>query len=78
MLRPDPRHCLPTLAADRGHSLASLSRFVGKNDAYLQQFIMRGSPRRLPEDIRLKLAQRLQVDERLLGARDPWMPAVDR
>lgn len=74
MLRPDPRHCLPTLVADRGHSLAALSRYVGKNDAYLQQFITRGSPRHLPEDIRLKLAQCLQIDERVLGARDPWTP----
>ncbi len=72
MLIPDPRHCLPTLAADRGESLRGLSRHVGRNDAYLQQFVTRGTPRRLPEDVRRRLAQRLAIDERLLGAQDPW------
>lgn len=64
------------LASDGGHSLASLSTRIGRNVAYLQQFVRRGTPRRLPEDERLALAMILQVDERLLGARDPWIPAV--
>lgn len=61
-------------AAMRGESLASLSRLIGRNAAYLQQFIERGTPRRLPEDIRLALAQHWQMDERQLGAREPWRP----
>ncbi|WP_342657150.1 hypothetical protein NPJ82_09350 [Sphingomonas sp. NY01] len=54
--------------------MANLSRSIGRNDAYLQQYVARGTPRRLPEDERRKLAMILQVDERLLGARDPWSP----
>lgn len=70
----DPRHALARLAVDHGDSLASLSRLLGRNAAYVQQFIERGTPKRLDEDDRLTLARHFQVDERLLGARDPWMP----
>lgn len=70
----DVRQYLKQLAVDRGDSLSSLSRVVGRNEAYLQQFIERGSPRQLPERERLRLAQHFQIDERLLGARDPWTP----
>jgi len=65
-------------AATRGESLASLSRLVGRNAAYFQQFIERGTPRRLPEDVRLVLAKHWRIDERLLGARDPWTPAREK
>lgn len=70
----DPRASLAQLAAERGESLAALSRLIGRNEAYLQQFIARGIPRKLDEDDRLTLARYLGVDERLLGARDPWTP----
>jgi hypothetical protein len=63
-------------AAARSESLSQLSRMVGRNVAYLQQFVERGTPRQLPEDVRLALAQHWQIDERLLGARDPWTPAT--
>ena len=66
----------PQLATDPGRSLASLSAPIGRNPAYLQQYISRGSPRRLPEDERRHLAIVLEVDERELGARDPWTPPV--
>lgn len=36
--------------------LKSLSLEVGRNHAYLQQYITRGTPRVLPEDVRAKLA----------------------
>lgn len=62
------------LASTTGESLAELSRMIGRNPAYLQQFVKRGSPRRLPEDERLALAMHFGVDERELGARDPWTP----
>lgn len=61
-------------AAERGETLESLSRLIGRNRAYLQQFIRRGTPRRLPEEERLRLAMVLNIDERELGARDPWAP----
>ena len=53
--------------------LRRLSRALGRNDAYLQQFLQRGSPRRLPEDVRYQLAGLLGVDEQLL--RDGGRPA---
>ena len=61
-------------AAIRGESLASLSEAIGRNPAYLHQFIERRSPKVLPEDVRLALAQHWRMDERELGARDPWRP----
>lgn len=74
---PDsPRQTVAHLAAERGESLTSLSRKIGRNAAYLQQFVGRGSPRRLPEEERRLLAIALNIDERRLGAREPWTPAI--
>jgi len=70
----DPRAVVQRVADARGTSLNALSVQIGKNAAYLQQWIRRGSPRELPEQQRLKLAMALNVDEHLLGARDPWSP----
>lgn len=70
------RATVERLARERGETLSALSRIIGRNDAYLQQFVKRGSPRRLPEDARMRLAIVLNIDERQLGARDPWMPIV--
>lgn len=53
-------------AAEVRLSLADLSRKLGKNDAYLQQFIWRGSPRKLPDTARNSLAAALQVPASLL------------
>lgn len=61
-------------AAERGYSLAELSRILDRNVAFVQQYIERGSPRILHEDDRLMLAQLLVIDERELGAREPWSP----
>lgn len=80
MIEPTPEQIRATverLAAEQGESLAALSRMLRRNDAYLQQFVKRGSPKRLPEDARLLLAQFFGVDERELGARDPWMPGEE-
>jgi hypothetical protein len=71
---PNPRERLKEIATDRGVSFATLSRVIGRNAAYVQQYVERGSPKRLPEDDRRRLAIYLNVDERELGARDPWMP----
>jgi cyanate lyase len=70
-----PRQTIAAVVADRGLSLADLSVKIGRNHAYLQQYVKRGSPRRLPEKERRHLAMALEIDERRLGARDPWMPA---
>ena len=64
----DPRERLSELARERGNSLAALSRMLGRNATYLQQFITKGSPRKLEEDDRRKLAQFFGVGEAELGA----------
>ena len=45
----DARSTLTRLCAERGESLAGLSRLLGRNDAYIQQYLRKGTPRRLPE-----------------------------
>ncbi len=71
------RATLARLVAERGESLSSLSRRIERNAAYLHQFIHRGTPAALGETERLTLAKHFRIDERLLGARDPWTPADD-
>ncbi|MFD2578940.1 hypothetical protein ACFSTD_10710 [Novosphingobium colocasiae] len=53
----DPRQRLLDLARASGVSLSALSRMIGKNAAYLQQFVKRGTPRKLEEDDRARLAR---------------------
>jgi repressor LexA len=64
----DPRASVRALAAARGTSLAALSAMLGRNAAYLQQFVARGSPRALDRDDRRRLADYFGVDEVVLGA----------
>ena len=64
----DPRGRLLDLATGRGVSLAQLSALIGRNASYLQQFVRKGSPRKLEEVDRRTLAQFFGVDESLLGA----------
>ena len=66
----DPRKVLERLCAERGEDFAGLSRLLGKNPAYIQQFIRRGTPRRLREDERGKLARYFGISESLLGGPD--------
>ncbi len=64
----DPRDRLAALAQERGVSLAALSRMLGRNSSYLQQYITKGSPRKLEEDDRRRLAQYFEIAESGLGA----------
>ncbi|WP_338504528.1 S24 family peptidase [Sphingomonas kaistensis] len=64
----DARQALEQLCRERGQDYASLSRLIGRNSAYIQQFIRRGTPRRLPEQERRVLARHFGVPEHLLGA----------
>ena len=64
----DPRERLTELAASRNASLAALSRMIGRNSSYLQQFVTKGSPRKLEEEDRRKLADFFAVAESELGA----------
>jgi hypothetical protein len=63
----DPRLVLERLCAERGEDFAGLSRMLGRNQAYIQQFVRRGVPKRLGEDERRKLARYFGVSESLLG-----------
>lgn len=47
------------LIAEQDTDLTSVSRAIEKNHAYLQQYIQRGTPRVLPEEVREQLAARL-------------------
>lgn len=68
-MQMDPsRSRLLALSKERGVSLASLSRLIGKNASYLQQFLSKGSPRKLEENDRAVLAQFFGVAEVELGA----------
>ncbi len=60
------RSTIVARVAELGLSLSELSLKVGKNHAYFQQFIKRGVPHRLPEEIRGRVAEILGLDERLL------------
>ncbi len=63
----DPRQVLEQLCQDRGEDFAGLSRMLGRNSAYIQQYIRRGVPRRLKEEERGKLARYFGVSEESLG-----------
>jgi phage repressor protein C with HTH and peptisase S24 domain len=70
----DPRLVLERLCAERGEDFAGLSRMLGRNPAYIQQFVRRGVPKRLKEEERRKLARYFSVSETLLGG-PPEEPA---
>jgi hypothetical protein len=63
----DPRALLERLSRERGEDYAGLSRLIGRNAAYVQQYIKRGTPRRLAEEDRRLLARYFGIDEALLG-----------
>src|SRR4051794_32272448 len=63
----DPRTVLERLCAERGEDFAGLSRMLGRNSAYIQQFVRRGVPKRLKEEERRKLARYFSVSESVLG-----------
>ena len=58
-----PRARLLELSQARGVSLAALSELLGRNPTYLQQFIRKGSPRKLEEQDRATLARFFGVGE---------------
>ncbi len=64
----DPRQRLQDLSKERGASLANLSKMLGRNASYLQQFITKGSPKKLEENDRRVLAQFFGIAETELGA----------
>ncbi len=67
----EPRAILQRLIEERREDYAGLSRLIGRNAAYVQQFIKRGTPRKLAEHDRKTLARYFGVDEQLLGGAAP-------
>ena len=63
----EPRLVIERLCAERGEDFAGLSRMLGRNPAYIQQFVRRGVPKRLKEAERRKLARYFAISEALLG-----------
>jgi phage repressor protein C with HTH and peptisase S24 domain len=63
----DPRQVLERLCAERKENFAALSRLIGRNDAYIQQYLRKGTPRHLHERERRTLARYFQVPESMLG-----------
>lgn len=62
------REELERLVASSPMSYAALSKMLGRNAAYLQQYVKRGSPQYLEERDRRLLADVFGIDEARLGA----------
>jgi hypothetical protein len=58
---------LDRLITQRRLGYAAISRMLGRNPSYIQQFIKRGSPRHLEDEDRRRLAQFFGVKEDVLG-----------
>ncbi|MGV1684178.1 S24 family peptidase [Sphingopyxis sp. NJF-3] len=74
----DPRAALDRLLQEKGIDYAQLSARIGRNPAYIQQYIKRGSPRRLAEEDRARIAAYLGVPEAMLGGPTPRVAAASR
>ena len=67
MIAADSRVRLMELVDAQGVSLSGLSALLGRNPSYLQQFVRKGSPRKLEEGDRRTLARFFGIDEAELG-----------
>ncbi|WP_230961012.1 S24 family peptidase [Erythrobacter donghaensis] len=61
------REALARLIAERRESYSNLSRLIGRNPAYIHQFITRKTPKRLSDGDRRTLANYLRVPDSSLG-----------
>lgn len=61
------REELDRLISKGNYGYAAISRMLGRNPSYVQQFIKRGSPRKLDDEDRKLLARFFGVDEQVLG-----------
>ena len=60
------RRAIADALEQRGTDMAALSKALGRNHAYIQQFLTRGTPAELKERDRRAVAQFLRIDERAL------------
>ena len=58
----DVREKIKKIIKKKNYNLRDLSRNIKKNDAYLQQYLYRGTPKVLPEEHRYLLAELLDVN----------------
>ena len=65
------RAALAAAMEEQGRTLTELSRVIGRNPAYLQQYLRRGTPRVLAEEDRGLLARYMGLPEAVLGGREP-------
>jgi phage repressor protein C with HTH and peptisase S24 domain len=66
----DPVRALVAAAIEqRGLDMATVSRAIGRNHAYLQQYLTRGTPLELPENVREQLAPMLGLQPDQLRSR---------
>lgn len=71
MAEIDQRAVLERLIRDRRDDYANLSRLLGRNPAYVQQFVKRGVPRMLTETDRRRLSAYFGVPDTDLGGPPP-------
>ncbi|WP_431860082.1 hypothetical protein [Azospirillum sp.] len=57
------RELIVKKSREKGVTLAELSRLAERNEAYVHQFIYRGSPKHLPEDVRKVISISLEIPE---------------
>jgi phage repressor protein C with HTH and peptisase S24 domain len=77
MAEADARAALQRLIEERREDYAGLSRLIGRNAAYIQQYVKRGTPKRLAEEDRRLLARYFGVAEAMLGGPEE-RPAAER
>jgi phage repressor protein C with HTH and peptisase S24 domain len=76
-MEPDEiRATLDRLIRERGESYGAISQLIGRNAAYIQQFVKRGTPRKLDEGDRSRIARYFGVDEQLLGGPTASAPVL--
>ena len=63
----DPRQVLEKLCRESGENFAGLSRMLGRNNAYIHQYLRNGTPKQLHEIDRRMLARYFKVPESCLG-----------
>jgi hypothetical protein len=69
-----PRETLDRLIRERGTHYGALSAMLGRNSAYIQQYVKRGTPRKLDEGDRRTLARFFGVEEYVLGGPEDSAP----
>lgn len=78
---PEERYArarLRELIREKGHTLSALARLIGRNPAYLHQYLGRGSPRHLDEPDLMKIAEFLGVSHELIATREIVRPPAAR